>query len=113
MRTLGSTGERLATRFLRRRGYDVLGVGYRAMGCEVDVIARDPRGDTVFVEVKTRQSEAAGHPEDAVTDQKREHIVRAARVWLSEHRLMHAPWRVDVIAIRMRASPEIVHFEGV
>ncbi len=50
-------------------------------GGEVDLVCRD--GDTlVFVEVKTRRSEAFGAPAEAVTASKQHLIARGAPAWL-------------------------------
>ncbi len=109
---LGNKGENIAARYLRKNGYRVLVHGYRANGCEIDLVARDSNGDIVFVEVKTRKSIRAGNPEDAVTESKREHIERVAFGWLQENRYS-GPWRVDVVAITMGSKIELVHFKGV
>ncbi|MEA3365196.1 MAG: YraN family protein, partial [Candidatus Hydrogenedentes bacterium] len=54
-RTFGQRGEDLATRFLRRQGYKILGRNVSFGPYELDIIAQS--GDTVaFVEVKTRRS---------------------------------------------------------
>lgn len=108
---LGQQGEQLAARYLKKLGYRVLGHNVRRAGCEIDVIAQDG-AEVVFVEVKTRRSRAAGHPEESVTPQKLQHISRAAEVWLLEHG--EQPWRVDVISIELLGSdPKITHFKGV
>lgn len=103
-----------AARYLKKKGYRVLAKNWRARGVEVDVVVEDPRGEVVFVEVKTRRSTHMGYPEEAVTAEKRRHMERAAEAWIAEHRVL-GPWRADVVAITMRegADPEIVHFEGV
>ena len=62
---LGPLGEREAERHLLRQGMIILFRGYHDRVGEVDLIAVDQR-TVVFVEVKTRSSDIAGDPEDAV-----------------------------------------------
>lgn len=83
-RTLGRLGERRAAWFYRLRGCAIVGRNVRLCGGEIDLIARD--GTTlIFVEVKTRQSRAAGEGFDAVGAAKQRQIVRLAEAWLARH----------------------------
>jgi putative endonuclease len=72
---------------LRRRGYEVVGSGFRARRGELDLICR--RGaDLVVVEVKTRTDDAFGTPAEAVGSRKRRALMAAA----AEYRAL-AEWR--------------------
>jgi putative endonuclease len=95
----GSLGEKLAGRFLRKKGYKILYRNFRGhSGGEIDIVARDD--DTlVFVEVKTRTREDFGRPIEAVGRQKQKRISRGALAWL---RLLDNPdilFRFDVVEI--------------
>jgi putative endonuclease len=84
---LGRAGERAAADLLRRRGYEVVGSGFRARRGELDLICR--RGaDLVVVEVKTRTDDAFGTPAEAVGSRKRRALMAAA----AEYRAL-AEWR--------------------
>ncbi|HSG69457.1 MAG TPA: YraN family protein, partial [Planctomycetaceae bacterium] len=64
-RLFGDRGERLAVRHLKKSGLKIVARNYRNRFGEIDIIALD--GQTiVFVEVKTRKSNAAGSPLEAV-----------------------------------------------
>jgi putative endonuclease len=52
-KSLGREGEELACRYLRSRGFRIIGTNYRRQGGEIDIIARS-RNLIVFCEVKTR-----------------------------------------------------------
>lgn len=108
-RRQGDEGEDLACAFLEREGYAIVERNFRYERAEVDVIAKD--GDElVFVEVKSRRSNAFGEPEDAVDEAKQEQIVNAAEGYLTEKDLDNAPVRFDVVAITYRDdSPVIEH----
>ncbi len=84
---LGRSGEKAAADFLKRRGYEVVGAGFRARRGELDLICR--RGaDLVIVEVKTRSSDGFGTPIEAVGPRKRRAMMAAA----AEYRAL-AQWR--------------------
>lgn len=105
----GSSGEDLAAKWLEGKGMKVLARNFRARGGEVDIVARD--GDVLaFVEVKTGRSGAFGPPESWVTLRKREHLVRAARVYLAKN-----PWdgevRFDVVAVEVEEGIRIRHIK--
>jgi Holliday junction resolvase-like predicted endonuclease len=79
---IGSLGEHLAAKHLRRNGRKVLFRNYFGLHRgEVDIVARHGRALT-FVEVKTRTSAAFGRPADAVNLEKQRLIQRGALDWL-------------------------------
>jgi len=109
---LGPRGERAAASFLKRRGYRILARGDRDGPGELDLVALDGR-TIVFVEVKTRQSDQAGHAAEAVDDAKQRRLTRLAVAWLKRRRLLEYPARFDVIAITWpdgQRRPTIEHF---
>ena len=111
---LGARGEKAAERFLLKRGWIVIERGFTARGGEIDLIAVD--GQTiVFVEVKTRSSDRKGHPSEAVTHEKQQHLTRAAYSYLAKNQLVNCSFRLDVIAIIWpdpSQTPLIEHFEN-
>ena len=86
---------------MRRVGYKVLYRNYRApRGGEVDLVCRE--GETlVFVEVKTRCSEAFGAPAEAVTASKQHLVARGALSWLKLLGNPDIPFRFDIVEVRM------------
>lgn len=109
---LGDRGERVAAKFLKRKGYRILARQSRSRIGEIDLIAQDGNF-IVFVEVKTRSSSKAGHPAEAITFAKRKQLTRAARGWLKQRRLLEHHSRFDVIAITWQArEPLIEHYQS-
>jgi len=106
---LGRRGERLAARALSRRGYKVLYRNFRgARGGEIDLVCRDKSCDTlVFVEVKTRTSEAFGRPSDAVDRKKRKLLIRGGMAWLRMLDMPDLTFRFDVVEVLIADSVEI------
>jgi putative endonuclease len=87
----------------------IVGRQVRIAGGELDRVAVD--GETiVFVEVKTRRSDSAGHPAEAVTDEKRRKLTRCALAFLRRHDLLEYAARFDVIAVTW--SPADSAFRG-
>ena len=113
-RSLGERGERAAARYLRQRGYRILGRQIRTAQGEIDLLATDGCR-VVFVEVKTRRSAADVHPAEAVDTEKQRRLARAARTYWQHHRLGDTPARFDVVAVHWppgRRRPRIQHFPG-
>ncbi len=78
----GEWAERLAERELERAGFTVLERNYRIRGGEIDLIARDPNGLMVFVEVKQRRDASHGVPGEFITARKAALVRRAALTYL-------------------------------
>jgi putative endonuclease len=95
---LGRRGERIAERYLRRRGYVILERNFRGAGAEIDLVAMDS-GTLAFVEVKTRRTTLYGEPYEAVSANKQRHLRRAAEVFAAFRRMQEYPMRFDVVAI--------------
>lgn len=112
-RLLGDKGERLAVRHLKRLGYRILARQSRSRIGELDVVALD--GECiVFVEVKTRSSQAAGHPAEALTLAKQYQLTRVALAWLKARGLLERRARFDVVAITWGdgTDPVIEHYRN-
>ena len=113
-RLLGNKGERLAARYLRRQGLKILVRQHRSRWGEIDLIALD--GDCiVFVEVKTRRSDSAGHPVEAVTYGKQKQLSRLALAYLKRHGLLERPARFDVVTVLWPEGskrPDIKHYRN-
>jgi putative endonuclease len=103
---LGKTGEDRAAKFLPSHGYRILERNYRTPHGEIDLIALH-QGTIVFVEVKTRTSDAFGAPELAVTPQKQRRMVKSALGYIKYRELHQVPCRFDVVAISTAAEKEL------
>ncbi len=112
---LGVEGERLAARFLQKAGYKVLYRNYKpTYGGEVDLVCRARlRMELVFVEVKTRSSEAHGSPEEAVDWEKQRRIVRAAQEWLEQLEVEDVTVRFDIVEVILHENHrELRHIQN-
>lgn len=98
---LGKKGETIAVNFLKKQGYKIIERNYRSKVGEIDIIARE-KGDIVFIEVKTRQSDNFGLPEEAVSYRKQRRLTKIALSYLTHHRLRGVNCRFDVVGILMK-----------
>lgn len=104
----GRWGERVAIRYLRRKGFIILDRNVFTPYGELDVVALDGR-ELVFVEVKARRTQNFGLPEDSITRQKLEHLWNALLYYCEESRWKGA-FRLDVISVvHQGATPQIRH----
>ena len=112
--SLGKRGELAAERFLLREGLVIVERSYQDKFGEIDLIAVDDR-TIVFVEVKTRTSDYAGDPAEAVDEIKQQHITKTAIGYLKWHHLTECQVRFDVIGITWppdQIHPEIKHYQN-
>ena len=110
MQTFGKIGEDEAAEYLMAKGYEVIARNYRFKKSEIDIICRYQEL-LVFVEVKTRSSNAYGEPEEFVTASQQAAVLRAA-----ENYVIEEDWqgdiRFDIIAIlKQGRKEELTHFE--
>jgi len=95
---LGERGEDAAAKFLKHLGYRILARRLDSRLGELDIVAVDGR-TIVFVEVKTRRSSDAGHPAEAVDENKQRRLTQAALGYLKAQGLLKYSARFDVVAI--------------
>ncbi len=100
----GRAGEALAQRYLEARGLRILERNYRVargrsrLGGEIDLIALEPDGTLVFVEVRVRRGAMGGGAAASVSPAKQARLAYAARTYLSRLSRL-PPCRFDVIAM--------------
>ena len=106
----GRHGEKIAAKFLRKKGFRILRRNFKpSHGGEIDIVCRDEE-ILVFVEVKSRANETFGRPSAAVDSGKRLRIIHGAMAWL---RLLDMPditFRFDIVEIV--ADSDLTHIEN-
>ena len=109
---LGRWGQKQAERCLKRKGCRIIARNWGFTGGELDVVALTREGVLVFVEVKTRRSEAFAPAVAAVNRKKQHKIGRTAKRFLSEFQLAGRPLRFDVITVILppQGRVEITHY---
>ncbi|MGD0124900.1 MAG: YraN family protein [Terriglobia bacterium] len=102
---LGARGETLAYWYLRQAGYTVVARNWRARsgGGELDLVGWE--GPTLaFVEVKTRTSQVAGPPEEAVTPNKQRRVIKGAKEYLRQLKRKPLSCRFDVVSVSLHPA---------
>ena len=96
--TLGAWGEDRAADYLCQQGMKIIERNFRTPVGEIDIIARH-KSVLLFVEVKTRRSNAFGTPQEAVGPRKQRQIIRTAQWYLQNNKNTKLQPRFDVVAI--------------
>ena len=109
---LGKEGEKIAERYLQKKGYKLVERNYRCSSGEVDLIVLDRRV-IVFVEVKTRSDHRFGTPLEAVARGKQQKMIRTAQYFLNAKGLHQREARFDVVGISWPGGePVVEHIEN-
>lgn len=95
---VGAAGEETVAKYLAKHKYKILQRNFRCRFGEIDIVAEND-GFVVFIEVKSRQNCKFGMPREAVTFDKRRHIVATAQYWLVRNKVVGKPVRFDVAEV--------------
>lgn len=103
----GAEGEQLAAAMLEDKGYVVRERNYRHKRSEIDLIVQRDNW-LVFVEVKTRTSDAFGFPEEFVDAKQRRRILEAADYfqYITEWK---GNVRYDIVAVNLEHGEPLLH----
>ncbi len=114
-RAVGDRGEDLACAHLQALGWQVVERNWRCREGEIDVVARDPGGQLVFCEVKTRRSTRLGLPVEAVGHAKARRLRVLAWAWLAAQDERPGSFRIDLIGVLSEPgrSPRVEHLQAV
>ncbi len=108
---LGKIGEKLAADFLLNNGYEILARNFIYQKAEVDIIAKNSNM-IVCVEVKTRNSDFFGDPQDFVTASKIKNLVKAMDAFVIENDIS-LETRFDIIAVlKNKKIEQVTHYEN-
>ena len=99
----GADGEEAAAALLSRMGWTILARNWRSGHLELDIVAKE-RDVLVFVEVKTRAQGGMQAPYEALTDVKKERLLRGAKAWLAEYDAWGTPCRFDLVCVTTSAE---------
>lgn len=95
----GGLGEARVAAYLLSRSYEIIERNWRIPAGEIDLIALHPDGTIVFVEVKSRATQAYGHPLEAITSVKARRMRKLALAWLATNGKLHRRFRIDAVAV--------------
>jgi putative endonuclease len=113
-RQVGRTGEAIACRFLREKGWEIVETNWRTRSGELDVIARYG-SQLVIVEVRTTRSTRFGYGLESVDARKQQQVRKLALHYVHARGWHHLPIRFDVISVLLSEGDQparIKHVEG-
>jgi putative endonuclease len=103
----GKQGEDAAAQYLLQQGYRILEKNWRFEKAEIDLIATI-ENLLVFIEVKTRNNENFGYPEDAVKPKKQALIAKAADAYI-ELNHYRGEVRFDIVSVIKNGHSEKIY----
>jgi putative endonuclease len=104
---LGLLGERIAERWLTRKGWRILARRFKNGRRDIDLVAQ--RDATIaFVEVKARKGDEFGDPVEAVHHRKQRELTRSAHVWIDRHGRDGDTYQFDVVGVLMAGERVLV-----
>lgn len=108
---LGKIGEKLAETYLLSKGYEIVCKNYFFQKAEIDIIAKHDNM-MVCVEVKTRNSDFFGDPQDFVKPSKIKLLVKAMDAFIIENDI-ELETRFDIIAVlKNKTTEQLTHYEN-
>lgn len=109
-KSIGNKGEKIALKYLKKNGYEIIDKNYATDIGEIDIICAND-GYLIFVEVKCRLNDNHGYGADAVNYHKRTKINQVASQYISRFRLYDYPVRFDVIEVYTEDN-RVVHIQN-
>lgn len=108
---LGRIGEQLAVDYLSRNGYVILERNFVFDKAEIDIIAKK-ENQIIIVEVKTRNSDYFGDPQDFVSKGKVKLLVKAANEYMISNDI-DLEVRFDIVSVlKNKTIEKVEHFEN-
>lgn len=96
---LGDKSERLARRYLERRGYQLVEANFHCKWGEIDLILKKEQ-NLVFAEVRSRSNLCCGTPAESVNEKKQAKLRKAAQYYLYCHPELEQYYcRFDVVSV--------------
>ena len=116
-RKVGKEGEEIAARFLLDKGYKILERNYHTRFGEIDLIA--VKNDVLtFVEVKLKQGDYFGTPEEMIGNSKLSQVQRMAEFYLMDKpdtAKIYKTYSIDAVCVVMDEGGEVQrinHYEN-
>lgn len=105
---LGDIGEKIAQKYLKDKGYEIIELNYRKKQGEIDLVGKTPDKSLVFFEIKTRTllSGKYGLPEESVNYFKQKKLRKTAEFFLYEknYNPLETNWRFDILTVILNTN---------
>ena len=113
----GRAGEKIASDFLKEKGFKIIEANFQNRFGEIDLIAGH-KDILVFIEVKLRIGQDLGLPEEMITPSKIRQIKRMAEIFLqnnSKLKALYPQQRLDAVCIVLDQNKKVErvkHYEN-
>ncbi len=110
----GKFGEKVARRYLRRQGYQLIALNWRCPAGEIDIIAYHlDRHCLVFAEVRARIGAKYGTAQESISPRKMAHWSGTANAFIDQYRVNFS-MRCDFICLdKKRTVWELRHLRDI
>lgn len=95
---IGKKGERSVASFLIEHGFEIIGRNIHSRFGEIDILAAKNNRLHV-IEVKTRTSDAFGHPVETLTKRKFQKIKKTVHALQQDQKIPAKPYHIDFAAV--------------
>jgi len=113
---IGNYGEKIASDYIRKKGYKIIDKNLKISYKELDIIAKH-KGKLIFIEVKTRTSDFLGKAEDSMSAKKLHHLKKAINMYTSSNKSINPEMvRLDLICIdidKVKKTAKIKHYKDI
>ena len=96
----GALGEKLASEYLKKKGYRIIATNYRCPIGEIDIIAKH-QDCLAFIEVRTKNNRSFGPPEESISRTKKKKMRLTAAYYLNRMKKPPEIWRIDFVAVEI------------
>lgn len=96
--SIGQKGEQLVVSFLIEQGFEIVACNVHSRFGELDIVAQKSKRLHI-VEVKTRTSDAFGHPVETLTQRKFQKIKKTVHALQQDQKIPAKPYHIDFAAV--------------
>lgn len=114
MESTWKIGEEASKKYLEEKGYQIIEQNYQTKYSEIDLIVKKDNV-LIFIEVRTKKSQAFGTPEESITQKKLKKLYWNAAAYVSLKK-WKGSYRVDAVCIVLNPDnsvERIRHYEGI
>lgn len=109
----GRSTESFVATILQQQGWVIIARNVHYVGGELDLIAKDPSGALVFLEVKSSWTKQAGRPFAQLHRRKQCLLWRAALSWIAQNSIPEQAMRFDAVSVQwQKGIPNIEHLQN-
>ncbi len=111
-RDTGILAEKIASSFLRSKGYKIIQTNYKAYIGEIDIVAIND-DELVFIEVRGKTGQRFSSPQESIDKNKKYKLAALAQVYLQQNHNLPENYRIDIVGITFNDSGSVDNIEHI